>query len=536
MGNYQSANVLTTVASQVIEAPYLQHACLTFVPSTSDFLSGFTASTQPWMFRSNVTNLGLVAELTPDTYAGRLKALGALPGEPIYRAADAHFKGLLVANPDGSRDSLVKPDKLFIGRRTRAEKSAQTFTFTTNTAGTVRIRVNPAKYIHADATPTGALADVTITADGALTPTQLATAAATALDAVPAFAALYNTTPTVGAVLVESVADGYPLIMEILPSTPGPTMTLKVSTVNTPGDYALDLDDIQTAAELGSHLDPPTRQFYWLNDIQWDDVVSLEGMEWVNDQRDTSVYDPPRDYVFIPQSSTGDKVIVNGTGDGLGNFNAAATASLAQAAQAAVGGEGYYYAMVCDHDRWEFSVPALLGRCIGYLPGAVSFTSKVLFGSTVNAKITGRDYAANESLASPAERSFAWYSAEGARGAHNFGATPNGRFIDRPWLADYCTWLTRTRLVQWMQRVNIVTYTDDDIIAGQSIIAAAVAEIPAVIASTIVVNFTRRAAVDPNDIALRIYSYYITFADTAGVINQIGTLSNPITITLKDAG
>lgn len=536
MGNYQSANPITEIASQVTAAPYLQHACLTFVPSTSGFLAGFTASTQSWMFRSNVTNLGLVAELTPDTYAGRLKSLGALPSEPIYRAADAHFKGLLVQNPDGSRDSLQKPDKLFIGRRTRAAPSSQTFTFATNTAGTVRIRINPAKYIHSGETPAGALADVTITADGVLTDAQLATAADVALTAVPGFTALFTVVATLGAVEVASIADGYPLIVEVIPSTPGPTMALEVTTVNTPGDYALDLDDIQTAAELGSHLDPPARQFYWLNDIQWDDVVSLEGMEWVQDQRDTSVYNPPRDYLFIPQSSTGDKVIVNGAGDGLGNFNAAATASLAQAAQAAVGGEGYYYASVCDHDRWEFSVPALLGRCIGYLPGAVSFTSKVLFGSTVNAKITGRDYADNESLASPAERSFAWYSAEGARGAHNFGATPNGQFIDRPWLADYCTWLTRTRIVQWTQRVNIVTYTDDDIIAGQSIIAAAVAELPAVIASTIEVNFTRRAAVDPNDIALRVYSYYITFADTAGVINQIGTLADPITITLKDAG
>lgn len=536
MGNYQSANVLTSVASPVVEAPYLQHACLTFVPSTSDFLAGFTASTQSWMYRSNVTNLGLVAVLTPDTYASRLKSLGALPGEPVYRAADAHFKGLLVANPDGSRDTLQKPDKLFIGRRTRAEKSSQTFTFATNTAGTVRIRINPAKYIHASETPTGALADVTITADGVLTVAQLATAADAALTAVTGFAALFTVVATLGAVEVESIADGYPLVIEVIPSTPGPTMTLEVTTANTPGDYALDLDDIQTAAELGSHLDPPARQFYWLNDVQWDDVVSLEGMQWVEDQRDTATYNPPRDYIYVAQSSTGDKDITNGTGDGLGNFDPAATASLSQAAQAANGGEGFYYAMVCDHDRWEYSVPALLGRCIGYLPGEVSFTSKVLFGSTANAQMTGRDYADNESLASPAERSFSWYSAEGARGAHKFGATPNGQFVDRPWLADYCTWLTRTRLVQWMQRVNIVTYTDDDIIAGQSIIAAAVAEIPAVIASTIVVNFTRRAAVDPNDIALRVYSYYITFADTAGVINQIGTLSDPITITLKDAG
>lgn len=534
MGNYPSVNPVTSVESPVSSAPYLQHALLTFRPSTPTFLAGFTASSASWMYRSPVTNLGLVAELTANSYAGRLKAMGATPTDPIWRAVDAHYKGLFVQAPDGSREQLETPDKVYIGRRTRAVISSQTFTFGTNTAGTVRIRINPAKYIFSDSTPTGALADVTIVADGVDAVGVLATDAAAALLAVPAFAALFNATATLGAVEVESLIAGFPLIVEVIPSTPGPTMSLEVTTVNTPGDYALDLDDIQTAAELGSHLDPPSRKFYWLNDTQWDDVVSLEGMEWVNDQRDTSTYNPPRDYIYVAQSSTGDKVITNSLGDGLGNFNSAATASLSQAAQAAVGGEGYYYAAVCSHDRWEFSVPALLGRTIGYLPGQVSFTSKVLFGSTANAKITGRDYADNEFLA--ADRSFSWNSAEGANGAHKYGATPNGQFVDRPWLADYCTWLTKTELIAWMQRVNIVTYTDDDIIAGSSIIAAAVSSIPAVIASTVVVRFTRRAAVDPNDIALRVYSYYITFADTAGVINQIGTLADPITITLKDAG
>ena len=36
--------------------------------------------------------------------------------------------------------------------------------------------------------------------------------------------------------------------------------------------YEDDLDDIQTAAELGSQLDPPSRKFYWLTDLQGDGV------------------------------------------------------------------------------------------------------------------------------------------------------------------------------------------------------------------------------------------------------------------------
>ena len=42
--------------------------------------------------------------------------------------------------------------------------------------------------------------------------------------------------------------------------------------------------------------------------------------------------------------------------------------------------------------------------------------------------------------------------------------------------------------------------------------------------------------VDPNDIANRIYKDYMGFGVTFGIINQIGTVSEPITITLKDAG
>ncbi len=531
MGNYQSANAQTTVASPTTALAFLHHACATFVPSTSGFLTGFEDSVQSWMSISPATNKGLVAELEPGNWQSRLRALGAEDDEPIWRWVGSHFKQLKVADSSGARESLTVPDKVYIARRTRAQPSLQTVTFATNAAGTVRVKINQAKYIHADETPAGSLADVTITADGVLTVTQLAAALDVALTAVTGFSALFTVVATVGAVAIESIDDGYPLTIDLIVSSGGPTMTLAVDTANVANDYKLDLDDIQDAAEYGALLDAPTRKFYWVTDIQFDDVVSLEGLAWVQDQRAET---PPRPYAFMPQATSGAKVILNAANNPSGNFASAATGALSQLAAAALGGEGYKYGAVTDHDRWEFEVAGLLGRTIGYMPGQVSFTSKVLFGSTADARMSGRDFGDNETLAK--ERNFSWYSAEGPRGAHKYGATPNGSFIDRVWLEDYCTYLVQFRLIGWMQEVDIVTYSNDDIAAARAVVAAAIAEIPAVNAATINVTFLTRAQVDPDDIANRVYSYFASFADTLGIINQIGTAEDPITITLKDAG
>lgn len=535
MGNYPASNFVGVVQSPTTVSPYLQHAGISFVPSTSDFLAGFTTSVQSWMYPDPVTNLGLVAELTPNTWQSRLKSMGATSTEPVWRAVAAHFFQLQVADANGVRAAQLIPDVVYIGRRTRAAPSAQTVTFTNNTAGTTRVRVNPAKFIHASASPAGALADVTITSDGVLTPTDLATALDAALTAVPGFTALYTPVAALGVVTITSVADGYPLIVEVTASTPGPVVTLAVTTSNTPGDYALDLDDIQTAAELGDQLDPPTRRFYWLTDLQADDEVGLEGMEWVEDQSNTSLHPIPNRYIFLAWSTTGAKVMTLG-GDQVGNFNPNATASLSQNARAALSNAGYYRAGVIDHDRWEFVVPALLGRCIAYLPGDVSFTSKVLYGSTADAKMTGRSYGDNESLASNEERAFSWYSAEGPRGSLKFAATPSGEFFDRPWLADFAAYLCYTDIIDWQQLNNIIAYDDDTILGGRAKIAGALAKLPAVNPATIDISFLTRAQVDPNDIANRVYNDYMGFGVTFGIINQIGTVSEPITITLKDAG
>jgi hypothetical protein len=536
MGNNPSVSFQTQVIAPSPGLNFLHRALFTVRPSTADFLAGFTASTQSWMRISPTTGLGLVAELGANNYASRLISLGATSADPAYIAIDAHFKQLAVASPNGSIPAIKKPDVVYLGRRTRAVNSAQTFTFGTIGAAdtSVRIRVNPAKYLYSGETPAGAMADITVEADGVLTVTDLAADAVSQLNAITMFGANFLAANLLGVVTVTSLVDGYPLIIEVTATANGPTMTQAITTVNPAGDYALDLTDIQACAEYNTTGDNvPARLWFWITDLQGDDVVNDEGAEWAEDQADTAVYTPPRGYIFGEWSMTGNKSIKIGA-DFVGNFDPAATASASQTAQAANAGTGWTTSFVLDHDRLEFAVPALFGRCIGYLPGEVSFTDKVLFGSTDNAKMTARDYGDADSLTE--ERKFNFYGAEGPKGACQWGFLSDGSFIDRKWLEWYVTYLCSTRLVSWKQRNNITAYTDDSIEAGAGIIAAAIAELPAIDTSSIAVSFLGRAAVNPNDIATRVYKDYSAFAVSFGVINKIGTPADPIMVTVNDAG
>jgi len=535
MGN-PSVNIKTTVVAPAPGLNFLHRTLLTFRPSTSTFLAGFENSTQSWMTVDPGTGLGIFAEFGANNYASRLKSLGATVDDPAYIEIDNHFTQLAVAQPNGTIPSIKRPDVVYLGRRTRAVNSTQTFTFTNSGAAStsVRIRVNPSKFRFSTASPAGALADVSVAADGVLTPTQLAVAAAAALNAVTDFAANFSATPALGVVTVASLVDGYPLIIEVTSSTGGPTMTQAVTTTNIAGDYALDLDDIQAAAEFNTTGDNvPGRKFFWVTDLQCDDVVNDEGAQWVEDQASTALHNPPRGYIFGQASTTGAKLITFG-GNFIGNFDPTATDSASQTAQAANAGIGYTTSFVLDHDRWEHAVMALLGRTTGYLPGEVSFTDKVLYGSTVNSRMTPRDYGDDDSLTD--DRKFNVYSAEGPRGACQWGFLSDGSFIDRKWIEWYVTYLCSLRLVEWKQRNNITAYTDDSISAGAGIIAAAMAELPAIDTTSIVISFLPRGAVNPGNIAARVYNDYSAFAVSFGVINKIGTLSDPIQVTINDAG
>lgn len=531
MGNNPSVSIHPTVASITQAVPFLNHAQVTFVPEDPTFLANIIASTQPWVFQNPNTLEGLVLALQPDNWDSRLRSLGATESEPIWTWADAHFNQLTVADANGQRQRLVKPDVMYAGRRTRAVPSINTFEFTTNTAGRVRIKVNPATFLYAGSTPAGSLADVTVVADGVLTVAQLATNAAAALTALPDFAAHFTAVAALGVVTVTSIADGYPLVLFVTASAGGPVMTQAITTANTPGDYQDDLDDVQEALEFGAGLDVPSRKAYWLTDIQMDDVVNDEGNEWVEDQFTSNT--PPRDYQFVDHSASGARRVTIG-GNFVGNFDPTSTDSAAQTAHEANGGLGWTRASVHDHDRYEFCVAALLGRTIGYLPGQTSFTDKVLYGGTPASKMSPRDFGNNETLTNSNERAFNWYGAEGPFGSERWGYLANGSFMDRKWLEDYIRYQVTVDLVAWKQINNITTYTDATIAAGASIIKIAIAKIPAVIPDTIGVVSLERDQVNPSLIVARIYLDYFGSGTSGGIINKIGTPDSPIPIVITD--
>jgi hypothetical protein len=538
MGNAPAANFLTALASPSTVVPYLNHAMATFVPEDSTFATNFAAATGANTYQDPDSLTTLAIRVTADNWQSTIQALGATSSEPIWTWLSAYWNPLGASDPNtGVRSPLQvqKSDYCIIGRRTRAVQSVNTFEFTNNTAGRVRIRVNRSQYLYSSSTPAGALADVTVVADGVLTPTQLATAAANALSAVAGFAAHFTATPALGVVTVESIEDGYPLILEVTASTPGPTMTQAITTANVAGDYTLDLAAIQTAVELQPAGDAvPHRVYYWVTDLQGDDVVNAEGLEWAEDQEDNNT--PPLDYQFVAWSTSGARLVTIG-GNQVGNFNPSSTDSAAETAAAANGGAGWTRGSVWDHPRYEFLGGAILGRTIAYLPGEVSFTSKVLQGAVAAAKMSPLDYGNNETLTLGDARRFNYYSNEGPGllGQSKWGYTSDGFFMDQKWTTDYVTYQCRVDILAWMQANNIITYTNNTLEAGAGIIALAIAKIPAVIPDSIGVAFIGRDEVNPANIVARIYYDYAGNGQAAGVINRFGTPSQPIPITILNA-
>jgi hypothetical protein len=535
VGNAPAVSVQPTVASNTPVVPYLNHALFTCVPEDSTFATNWANSTQPWVYPFPGSLQGGVLEVGVDSWQSRLQSLGATSSEPCWIAAAAHFNALRLANAAGVRERQSKPDVLYLARRTRAQPSVNTVEFSNNTAGRVRVRVNPARRLYATSTPSGALADVTVTADGAKTVTQLATELAALLNAITDFTDHFTAAPALGVVTVTSVADGYPLILEVTASTPGPTMVQVVTTANVAGDYEDDLDDIQEALEFGAHLDVPSRKAYWWTDLQGDDTVNAEGFAWAEAQADPAQHTPIRDYQFLGWSTSGARRIQVGA-NFVGNFDPTSTDSAAQTAAEANGGFGWSRGSVHDHDRFEFLVPALLGRTIAYLPGRVSFTSKVLQGGVAAAQIQPRDRGDNETLTLGDSRRFNWNSAEGPGllGSYKWGYRSDGGFIDQKWLEDYIRHVVKNGLLELMQLRNIVTYTDDDIQAGRDKIVEMLASIPAIDPESIGVAYLGRDEVNPSNIVARVYYDYTGTGESTGVINRFGTPSNPLPITIVD--
>lgn len=535
MGNAPSVSIDATFATPSTATPYLHHMLITFVPENTTFRTNFAASTQSWMFLDPNTDAGLVAEVSGDNWQSRLKSLGATSAEPIWTALSAFWNPLAAPDSSGNRDRVTKPDVVYIGRRTSAVASVNTFSFTTNTAGRVRIKINEAKYLYAQSDPAGSLADITVVADGVLTVTELADDAVAQLNALTDFSDHFLASNVAGVVTVTSDQPGYPLIISIKSTTGGPTMTQAITTANVANAYRDDLVEMQQAAEFDTGDRPAGRKFYFITDLQGDDVVNAEGLAFAENQETDNT--PKRDYVFKAWSASGKRRITIG-GNFVGNFDSTSTASAAANAHAANGGEGWTRGGVWDHDRYEFFVPALAGRVIGYMPGEVSWTAKVLQGGTDAAKMTPRDFGDDETLTLGDDRSFNWYSAEGPglEGSAKWGYLSDGKWIDDKWTEDYVEYQVRVDLLSWMQQKNITTYTNVDIKGGEAVVEQAIAKIPAVIPDSIGVVSLTRDQVNPANIIARIYYDYSGGGDAAGVINRFGTPSSPIPITIQAAG
>ena len=498
----------TTVST---ELPYLNRALATFVPSTAGFLAGFIANAE----FTEPGGDGVAAVVTKANWQSKLNAWGATESEPIWRFCSGHFFQRGAADASGEQAAVVAPPALVLGRRLGAVVTDVTVDYTTNTAGTTVFTVNPSVF----AETAGYLARVSIVADGVLTVTQLRDAAIAALNAVTAFAAVYLAAPGGGAgeFTITSLAAGYPTFLGISTTTGGPIVTQAVTTANAPGDYAADLDDLRTAAELSD--DPitgaPKRRWYWITDLQVDDVVNAEGLEWVQDKGEEL---PVVDYQFKGFSN-----------DPLNFDPLSAGASAAEVAAAANGGSGWDRGGLAQHDRNEALIGMLFGRSIGYLPGLISFSSKVFYGSTRYAKATPRDPGSNANLS--AERHFDFYSADGPRGFYKWGYLANGSFMDRKWIEDYASYVGTQALVQWMSVRDVVSFTDADISAGAAVISRALLEIPglAALPDELVVSSIPRASLDPNDVTDRTYIGYSWRGVYSDVINRMGTIASPIT-------
>lgn len=523
MGNDQSANVNASVVAPVTEKSYQQRALFSFVPSTVAFMNAFLAlQASDDVFIDADTMEPLVLRLTPSTWQGKLKALAALPSEPVWHAANAYFNPSAEPASNGVASPVTISDELYIGRRTSAVPTVKLLTYTTNDEGSTTYWVMPAKYIFGNnpAPNKGALAIFTIAADGVLTTTQLALAFQTAFNlAVPATIASAAPGANPGESEVTSAAAGYPIVILVKSSNPGPTVTQEDTTVNVANAYSTDLQEMVNAAELAGEANPlaeSVRRFYWITDLQANDVVNAEGFAFVDAQ---AMLSPIRDYQFKGWSTDPE------------NFDPLASSSPAQDAQAANGGDGWHRGVVYMHPRWEFAVAALLGRCVGYEPGGIQFSGRRLNNPGVpDAQIQPINYGDNEALAN--ERKFDFYSSDGTDGMSKWGYLADGSYTDRKWTEDWLRRICTIELMRFQQVKEIVTYTDDDIVAGAGVIQATVATCLAVDPDTIVVTFKRRREVSANNIANRIYIDYFLVCGGRGIINQIGTPQNPVQITV----
>lgn len=520
MGADPSVVVNAEVVNPTSAVTHLQRAMFTFVPSTAPFLAGFQAAAQ---FGTPGDRIGAV--LTRNDYVTLLEGWGAAEDEPVRQALDAFFGPRAAPDAQGLRGTVIIADRVYIGRRTRAEVtqwSLQLLAPDPPPAGTITVTVCPKGEGPGTQRTFTFLAQEVVAYDGVDLLTVIRDNIVAALNANADFSAVALAAPVGGDTLtITTLAEGFPLIVTVEVSVGGVNFALTKVSNHVATSWSNDLDDINRAIEDEGEQ---ARSYYWLHDLQWDDDVNEEAFAYMT----TLAQDPanPQAYQYHGQSYN------------QLNFDPlAAGTSPAEIANAAK----YARASVMDHSTprqlCEFLVAALYGRTTAYLPGEINFSDRVLNGSNANAIISKQDPGLNEPLATT--RFFNFYSAEGPSGSSKWGylassATGNPRFIDQTWLEDYTEFVATVALIQFKQVRNIVSYTDVDIQAGVGVLTRVVAAIPAIIADSVIVTFKKRTEVDPQLIIERTYVDYIVSATAAGAINRFGTQSQPISITIQN--
>lgn len=492
----------------------LQRLLITFVPSTPGFAAGFAT-----LGDYGPVNARRAMVLTPTNYRSRLEAAGAASDEPIWRALDAFWNPRGALDISGSRtpDPVALTDYIVIGTRELADPTSWNLDVTSNAVGFITVTIDPQGSGDGTARILTERAQVVVESDGVKTIADLRDEIVAGLTAIAAFTSVATAAPGGPADLdVDTIADGYPLIVRVSVTSGGPTYALVNNTPYPALSWETDFDDVRQAVEtdgLGA------RAFWHVHDLQGLDALNLAAANYMDTLAAATV---PAQYIYWAWSYS------------LENFDPLAVGSPAEVWRTAA----FTRASLWDHDLAENLVPALLGRALGYRPGEVVFSALELNGSVDAAIITKRAKGANEYLANEENRSFNFYSGDGPAGETKWGLLPAARqatpqWIDNTWLTDWLKFVCERDLATWKRSKSIVTYTDDEIVAGGEVLRDSAAAVPAILADTVAVSFLTRAMVSPADRQARRYNYWVVDAEGAGAMVRLGQTTFPIKVNVS---
>lgn len=502
MGLYSPVNSLPQTLQAVERRRYPNRAILVFSPEDAAFEAAFLTSATVTNSKGVVIDTGgLVKELTINDFRGYLDAAGAPATEPIRVALEAHFSQRSYPDAFGIRASITKPDKVYIGRRTSSAVTSFVYTVTGNLDGVYVLRIGLFGL--------GEVREFKFTASGN-TVTEirdgLIALAIADTDVTAVFSIAAN---GVDAIDIDTINDGVP--GTVSGTSTGSPVTVVEDTAA--GTWSTDYDALVQAAEIDGAME---RLWYWVHDIQCTDVVNLAAALHIKNLADAGVTPVPRKYRYMAQSH-----------DPLNFDPLSAGAAFVEQMLAA----GYDRSNTIHKALPEFAASAWMGRCIGYLPGAVGFANMELFGDTEPGEMTPEDYGANEGLADT--RRFTWYASVAPDGLTTKPYVPAaGRWVETGWKEDYYELLFNEGVRDLLALRNITTYTNADISAIRKAGEDAISGLPNVL--SVEATVVPREATPDIDIQLRVYLGLALRINVGGQIIQVGTLANPVPLIISE--